>query len=250
MGIDSASVGRKVRETCAEQKMVEELRKRLGESLKVKTGNCEEIRLTYFPARGRAEISRLILKHAGVKFDDIRLTGEDFAKVKPILEYKGEVLCESMAIAAFLADICNLAGTNAVEKAKANEIVLAMNGLFETIAKILFSPEGEKAGMRRSCLRRLCPRSSVSWRAGCASMGASSSLATRSLTPISCSLSFKITSGLPSSAVGTSLRSSQRCAISSRGCPVFQTSRHGEAQDRLTQCSTTETTPRLILTLY
>merc|ERR1711899_98858 len=137
MGIDSASVGRKVRETCAEQKMVEELRKRLGESLKVKTGNCEEIRLTYFPARGRAEISRLILKHAGVKFDDIRLTGEDFAKVKPILpygsmpvlEYKGEVLCESMAIA--------------VEKAKANEIVLAMNGLFETIAKILFSPEGE-----------------------------------------------------------------------------------------------------------
>merc|ERR1711910_254420 len=145
MGIVSASVGRKVRETCAEQKMVEELRKRLGESLKVKTGNCEEIRLTYFPARGRAEISRLILKHAGVKFDDIRLTGEDFAKVKPILpygsmpilEYKGEVLCESMAIAAFLADICNLAGTNAVEKAKANEIVLAMNGLFETLADIM-----------------------------------------------------------------------------------------------------------------
>merc|ERR1712088_641300 len=134
MGIDSASVGRKVRENCDEQKMVEELRKRLGESLKVKTGNCEEIRLTYFPARGRAEISRLILKHAGVKFDDIRLTGEDFAKVKPILpygsmpilEYKGEVLCESMAIAAFLADICNLAGTNAVEKAEANEIVLVV----------------------------------------------------------------------------------------------------------------------------
>merc|ERR1712013_728364 len=156
MGIDSASVGRKVRETCTEQKMVEELRKRLGESLKVKTGNCEEIRLTYFPARGRAEISRLILKHAGVKFDDIRLTGEDFAKVKPILpygsmpvlEYKGEVLCESMAIAAFLADICNLA----------NEIVLAMNGLFETIAKILFSPEGEKAGMKKKLLEETLPQ--------------------------------------------------------------------------------------------
>merc|ERR1712060_978541 len=158
MGIDSASVGRKVGETCAEQKMVEELRKRLGESLKVKTGNCEEIRLTYFPARGRAEISRLILKHAGVKFDDIRLTGEDFAKVMPILKYKGEVLCESMAIAAFLADICNLAGTNAVEKAKANEIVLAMNGLFETIAKILFSPEGEKAGMKKKLLEETLPQ--------------------------------------------------------------------------------------------
>merc|ERR1712099_59785 len=144
MGIVSVSVGRKVRETCAEQKMVEELRKRLGESLKVKTGNCEEIRLTYFPARGRAEISRLILKHAGVKFDDIRLTGEDFAKVMPI--------------PAFLADICNLAGTNAVEKAKANEIVLAMNGLFETIAKILFSPEGEKAGMKKKLLEETLPQ--------------------------------------------------------------------------------------------
>merc|ERR1712227_878630 len=156
MGIDSASVGRKVRETCAEQKMVEELRKRLGESLKVKTGNCEEIRLTYFPARGRAEISRLILKHAGVKFDDVKPI-LPYGSM-PVLEYKGEVLCESMAIAAFLADICNLAGTNAVEKAKANEIVLATNGLFETIAKILFSPEGEKAGLKKKLLEETLPQ--------------------------------------------------------------------------------------------
>merc|ERR1711944_89395 len=69
MGIDKASVGRRN----VGEKMVEELRKRLGDSLKVKTSNCEELRLTYFPARGRAEISRLILAHAGVKFDDIRL---------------------------------------------------------------------------------------------------------------------------------------------------------------------------------
>merc|ERR1711944_189711 len=83
MGIDKASVGRRN----VGEKMVEELRKRLGDSLKVKTSNCEELRLTYFPARGRAEISRLILAHAGVKFDDIRLSGEDFAKVKPLLPY-------------------------------------------------------------------------------------------------------------------------------------------------------------------
>merc|ERR1712130_659696 len=126
MGIDKASVGRNVG-----QKMVEELRKRLGDSLKVKTSNSEDLRLTYFPARGRAEISRLILAHAGVKFDDIRLTGEDFAKVKPllpygsmpILEYKGEVICESMAIAKFLAELTNLGGTTTLNKAKADEIV-------------------------------------------------------------------------------------------------------------------------------
>merc|ERR1711910_230947 len=129
MGIDNASVGRKVRENCDEQKMVEELRKRLGESLKVKTGNCEEIRLTYFPPRGRAEISRLILKHAGAKFDDIRLTGEDFAKVKPILPYG------SMPVLEYKGEV-----------------------LFESIAKILFSPEGEKAGMKKKLIEETLPQ--------------------------------------------------------------------------------------------
>merc|ERR1712001_144130 len=145
MGIDKASVGRNVG-----QKMVEELRKRLGESLKVKTSNSEELRLTYFPARGRAEISRLILAHAGIKFDDIRLTGEEFAKVKPILpygsmpilEYKGEVICESMAIAKFLAELCNLAG----------------NGIFESVAKCLFAPEGEKAGLKKKLIEETLPQ--------------------------------------------------------------------------------------------
>ena len=94
---------------------MEALKKRMS-ALKMgktdmKVDDCD-IKLTYFPSRGRAEISRLILTHAGVKFDDIRLTGEEFAQVKPllpygsmpVLEYKGEVICESMAIAKFLAE--------------------------------------------------------------------------------------------------------------------------------------------------
>merc|ERR1711936_538604 len=151
MGIDLASVGRRGRNS-HRQKMVEELRKRLGESLKVKTSNSEEVRLTYFPARGRAEISRLIFAHAGVKFDDIRLTGEDFAKVKPILSYG------SMPIANFVAELCNLAGTTPLNKAKANEIVLAVNGIFEMVAKCLFAPEGEKAGMKKKLIEETLPQ--------------------------------------------------------------------------------------------
>merc|ERR1712032_821190 len=214
MGIDKASVGRNG-ETCIRngQKMVEELRKRLGESLKVKTSNSEELRLTYFPARGRAEITRLILAHAGVKFDDIRLTGEDFAKVKPILpygsmpilEYKGEVICESMAIAKFVAELCNLAGTTILNKAKADEIVLAINGIFESVAKCLFAPEGEKAAMKKKLIE------------GCVSMVVSSLLAMLSPMLISWLSSYKITSGQVSSVPEISLRSSQRCAISTRG---------------------------------
>merc|ERR1712210_180534 len=134
MGIDKASVGRNV----GRQKMVEELRKRLGESLKVKTSNSEELRLTYFPARGRAEISRLILAHAGVKFDDIRLSGEEFGKVKPLLPYG------SMPILEY--------------KAKADEIVLAVNGIFESVAKCLFAPEGEKAGLEKKLIEETLPQ--------------------------------------------------------------------------------------------
>ena len=74
---------------------MEELKKRLEQSLKVRAkdsfhlisylkveeGDLSEIRLTYFPIRGRAEIARLILVQAGVDYRDIRIKREDFLKV-------------------------------------------------------------------------------------------------------------------------------------------------------------------------
>ena len=63
---------------------MEELKKRLEQSLKVRVkdsfhlisylkveeGDLSEIRLTYFPIRGRAEIARLILVQAGAGIDE------------------------------------------------------------------------------------------------------------------------------------------------------------------------------------
>ena len=46
-----------------------------------------DIKLTYFPAKGRAEISRLILSYSGVKFTDERLTGEQFGALKSSLPW-------------------------------------------------------------------------------------------------------------------------------------------------------------------
>jgi len=43
----------------------------------------KKIKLTYFETRGRAEISRLILAQAGVPYEDIRLTQEDWKVYKP-----------------------------------------------------------------------------------------------------------------------------------------------------------------------
>ena len=82
-----------------------------------------DIKLTYFNIKGRAELPRVILSYAGVKFTDERLTGnhtfhyqtvynifipgEQFGALKPklpygqmpVLNYKGEVVCQSITIA-------------------------------------------------------------------------------------------------------------------------------------------------------
>ena len=55
--------------------------------LKVEEGDLSEIRLTYFPIRGRAEIARLILVQAGVDYRDIRIKREDFLKVTYVSYY-------------------------------------------------------------------------------------------------------------------------------------------------------------------
>ena len=130
--------------------------------LKVNDG---DIKLTYFGMRGRAEISRLILTHANVKFDDTRLTSEEFAQVKPllpygsmpVLEYKGEVICESMAIAKLLAEECGLAGKNNLEGAQACEIALAINGMFEDLVKLMFAKEDEKEAVQKKLFGETLP---------------------------------------------------------------------------------------------
>merc|ERR1711936_588429 len=146
---------------------MEELKKRLEQSLKVEEGDLSEIRLTYFPIRGRAEIARLILVQAGVDYRDIRIKREDFLKVKsilpygslPILEYKGEVIAESMAIAKLLAEHCGLAGSDRLVKARADEVAQALNGFLTDISKFFFAPEETRDALRKEfCEKTLPPK--------------------------------------------------------------------------------------------
>jgi glutathione S-transferase len=42
-----------------------------------------KLRLTYFDGRGSAELSRLILAHAGVAFEDQRIGKDEWTDFKP-----------------------------------------------------------------------------------------------------------------------------------------------------------------------
>uniref|UniRef100_A0A1I7TDA8 glutathione transferase n=1 Tax=Caenorhabditis tropicalis TaxID=1561998 RepID=A0A1I7TDA8_9PELO len=68
-------------------------------------------KLTYFNARGLAEISRQLFHLAGVEFEDHRLTEEEFAALKPnlptgqvpILYIDNVPFSQSTAFARYLA---------------------------------------------------------------------------------------------------------------------------------------------------
>jgi len=90
-----------------------------------------DIKITYFNLAGRAELSRLILAQAGVKFTDERIAREDFVAMKPtlpngqlpILTFNGTVISQSITMARFLANEYNLAGKTNLEKAHADEVI-------------------------------------------------------------------------------------------------------------------------------
>ena len=49
-----------------------------------------KIRLIYFNARGRAELSRLILAQAGQEYEDVRISKDEWPAMKPGNTYKDE----------------------------------------------------------------------------------------------------------------------------------------------------------------
>ncbi|KAI6214493.1 Glutathione S-transferase protein [Aphelenchoides besseyi] len=81
-------------------------------------------RITYFPARGLAEMSRMVLAYANVPFEDERLDAESMNKRRgefpygrlPVLVIDGRTtLAESCAIARYLAKQFGLAGKDDIE---------------------------------------------------------------------------------------------------------------------------------------
>ncbi|KAK2151768.1 hypothetical protein LSH36_352g02000 [Paralvinella palmiformis] len=68
-------------------------------------------RLVYFDKKARAEVCRMLFVVAGVPYEDVRISLDDWPKLKkdapfaqlPVLEVDGRKLCQSLAIEIYLA---------------------------------------------------------------------------------------------------------------------------------------------------
>ncbi|KAI0213525.1 S-crystallin SL11 [Lamellibrachia satsuma] len=82
--------------------------------------------LVYFDGRGRAEVCRILFALADVEYEDKRIQGADWGKLKPetpfgqmpILKLDDITLCQSDAMEFYLAKTFGFAGSNTLEEAQ------------------------------------------------------------------------------------------------------------------------------------
>ncbi|UJR25531.1 hypothetical protein I4U23_006877 [Adineta vaga] len=108
--------------------------------------------LHYFNGRGRAEAVRLIFVQAGEKFEDLRHSPDEWAKLKgqmplgqmPVLEINGEKYPQSASIARYVARQFKLAGKDDLESLKCDIIVDTMQEINEAYYEAWFHIKDEK----------------------------------------------------------------------------------------------------------
>ncbi|XP_076810208.1 glutathione S-transferase 1-like [Clavelina lepadiformis] len=117
-------------------------------------------KLCYFNARGYGEMCRLLFAEAGVEYEDIRYTREEWPEQKPkmlfgqmpVLFVDGEQIAHSRAAFRYLAREFKLDGGNSLNAAKCD---MWQEVEFEAISKLPFSEEDEakKAELMTSILK-------------------------------------------------------------------------------------------------
>lgn len=110
-------------------------------------------KLYYFDVYARAEPIRLLLNHAKVTFEDVRLTGADFATFKseknpefgqvPVLEINGEQLSQSAAIIRYIGKQHGYYPEDALAAWKADSIIDAQADLGVALIKAKFEKDAE-----------------------------------------------------------------------------------------------------------
>ena len=97
-------------------------------------------KLYYFNGNGRAMIIRAILEYSKAKWEDIKVSNEEWPKMKsssqceygqlPVLEYNGKTYSQSHAIELYLGKKFNLYGSSIDDEYQINSLLDSFDDLF------------------------------------------------------------------------------------------------------------------------
>eukprot|EP01095_Lingulamoeba_sp_RSL-Kostka_P010020 TRINITY_DN351_c0_g1_i3.p1 TRINITY_DN351_c0_g1~~TRINITY_DN351_c0_g1_i3.p1 ORF type:complete len:217 (-),score=89.16 TRINITY_DN351_c0_g1_i3:190-840(-) len=114
------------------------------------------VQIVYFPARGRAEISRLVLEIAGAEYENVNLDYEKLGALKqtgelaygqvPLLRDGDFSLVQSIAIARYLARKHDLYGADIKEGAQIDSIIDGANDVTNKLIPLIF-PKPDLQGL-------------------------------------------------------------------------------------------------------
>jgi len=108
-------------------------------------------KLYYFNLRAMAETTRFLFAYGGIAYEDIRVTWEEWPKIKPttpmgqlpVVEVDGYRVHQSFAINRFLAKRIGLAGANEWESLQVDSVVDTINDLRQKIVAVRFEENEE-----------------------------------------------------------------------------------------------------------
>ena len=113
----------------------------------------DQYKLYYFNGNGKAIIIRAILYYSKAKFTDVKVSNEDWKKLKqtgkfgceelPVMEHKGKLFYQMHAIEQYLAYNFNIHGKNIEDEYQINCLLDSFDDLF-TIFKHFTWPETEE----------------------------------------------------------------------------------------------------------
>jgi len=121
-------------------------------------------KLSYFAGRGRAEISRIILAEAGVKWEDDRVTDWPGSLKEtivtgqmPVLFIDGKQLCQSGVIHRFLANTFGLMGDSALSGGYSDMVYETLNEMYFKLPLFEKDEEKKKAETEKQFTEKIMP---------------------------------------------------------------------------------------------
>ena len=114
------------------------------------------IKLVYFNLYGRAECTRMLLNHAKVEFEDVRIERADWPQYKqdhaaelewgqmPALYHDGKEINQSISVLKYVGRIYGYYPADAYEAWRVDSFHDALSDLFTAMAKARFETDAEK----------------------------------------------------------------------------------------------------------